>query len=280
MANGRTERLICWRLFSKRDDNVLEVGSNIGPHTVFIARDICPSGIVYAFEPRRETFQNLCANIVLNSLTNVHAYQLALGNSRATLHEGSIPGDEILYKQGCHLGAYPGSDEIIEVLPLDEMINSLRKISLIKIDVEGHELDVLSGAEKVIARDRPALYLENDRLDTSDALIGHIKSRDYDLWWHTVPLFRYENLGKTKFNIFSDWFSCNMICFPKEKSMTMQNLRKIDKSGYHPMRRSAPSQTVNTEPAGAKSAETSVRRNEPCPCGSGKKYKHCHGKTS
>ena len=53
------------------DDNVIEIGSNIGAHTLFIARDICSSGIVYAFEPRRLLFQMLCANVALNGLTNV-----------------------------------------------------------------------------------------------------------------------------------------------------------------------------------------------------------------
>jgi len=77
------------------DDNVIEIGSNIGAHTVFIARDICSSGIVYAFEPRRLLFQMLCVNIALNGLTNVFAYQKAIGREAGSVKEGPPPTESM-----------------------------------------------------------------------------------------------------------------------------------------------------------------------------------------
>ena len=63
-----------------KNANILEVGSNIGAHTVFIAKEICPEGNVYAFEPRRVLFQNLCANLCINEISNVYTFQKALGS--------------------------------------------------------------------------------------------------------------------------------------------------------------------------------------------------------
>ena len=61
------------------DSNVVEVGSNIGMHAIPIARHI-ERGKLFCFEPQRVIFQTLCANISLNSLTNVYAYQEGVGD--------------------------------------------------------------------------------------------------------------------------------------------------------------------------------------------------------
>src|SRR5262245_11408475 len=61
-------------------DTVVEVGANIGAHTVFLSRMVGETGKVYAFEPQRIVFQTLCANVALNSLTNVHCFHSAVGD--------------------------------------------------------------------------------------------------------------------------------------------------------------------------------------------------------
>src|SRR4051812_46112945 len=63
-------------------DVVIEVGANIGAHTVGIAKRVGPTGYVLAFEPQRLVFQNLCANIALNSLTNVGCHWAAVGTTQ------------------------------------------------------------------------------------------------------------------------------------------------------------------------------------------------------
>src|SRR5208337_419004 len=58
---------------------VVEVGANIGAHTVSLSRSVGKEGEVHAFEPQRIVFQTLCANLALNQCTNVHARQVAVG---------------------------------------------------------------------------------------------------------------------------------------------------------------------------------------------------------
>src|SRR6476620_7891408 len=60
-------------------DVVIEVGANIGAHTVWFARNTWPGGAVIAFEPQRLVFQTLCANLALNDIVNALVYQQACG---------------------------------------------------------------------------------------------------------------------------------------------------------------------------------------------------------
>ena len=220
--------------------NVVEVGANIGAHTIFLARDVCSSGMVYAFEPRRVLFQMLCANVVLNGLTNVFAFQRAVGKEAGSIREGSlpaevpVPADSAINFAGYPIGGLKGEDEIIIIEPLDQMIDSLKPISLLKADVEGWERDVLIGGQKVIARDRPVLYVENDRVEKSRELITCIMEMNYDLWWHKVPLFRPNNHAHTRWNIFGNICSLNMLCLPRERNTKVTGLTKIESPEFHP----------------------------------------------
>jgi len=60
-------------------DTVLDVGANVGTHTIPLAGMVGPTGIVHAFEPQRITHQLLCANIALNGHLNVHAHNAGVG---------------------------------------------------------------------------------------------------------------------------------------------------------------------------------------------------------
>lgn len=220
--------------------NVLEVGSNIGAHTVPLARDIVPQGLVYAFEPRRLVFQLLCANVALNSLTNVHAFQRAVGREAATLREGTLP-DNVLSNVGAYaLGKIEGDSETIEVVRADDWMHRFPRFSLIKADIEGYERDFLIGAQALLQRDRPMLYLENDRVDQSPGLITHILELGYDCWWHVVPLFRANNPAFTNVNIFGNQGSFNMLCIPRERGVQINGLPKVEGPQDHPLKKSVP----------------------------------------
>ena len=64
---------------------VVDVGANIGTHTVFFAQRAGATGQVYAFEPQRIVFQNLCANLALNGLLNVRAIHAAASREPGTI---------------------------------------------------------------------------------------------------------------------------------------------------------------------------------------------------
>lgn len=218
-------------------DNVLEVGSNIGAHTVFIARDLCPDGQVYAFEPRRILFQILCANLMLNNISNVSTFQMALGDEEKAFTEGELPIEQKLNAGAFALGSLLGTGEEIKVARADQYIDSMKRISVLKADVEGHEYNVVSGAMSLINRDRPVLYLENDRVDKSEDLLGLVKNLNYNIYWHVVPLFRGSNFAMTRANIFANISSFNILCIPQERALTIRGLRQITNIRDHPLKK-------------------------------------------
>src|SRR5437660_4684907 len=66
-------------------DCVIEVGSNIGAHTVGLAKAVGPNGKVYAFEPQRPCYALLNAQVALNQLTNVFTFRQGVGQTRGQM---------------------------------------------------------------------------------------------------------------------------------------------------------------------------------------------------
>jgi len=156
---------------------VLEVGAGIGLRTVPLAQLAGDGGAVIAFEPQSNLFKILGANLVLNSIPNVEIYAMALG---AIAGECQIlaPGD-------------PGSDgtgEGGEVVPLGRLDDfQLDHVDFIRLDAGGDEADILEGAAQTIGRCRPVMYINNDHVEKSTALIQRLFEMGYRVWWHTHP---------------------------------------------------------------------------------------------
>src|SRR4051812_3357049 len=77
--------IILFQQLLAADDVVVEVGANIGAHTVWFGKHTSGGGAVVAFEPQRLIFQTLCANVALNNLTNVLTFQQAVGDTRGVV---------------------------------------------------------------------------------------------------------------------------------------------------------------------------------------------------
>ena len=220
----------------KSGDNIIEVGSNIGAHTVFLALDICQHGKIFSFEPRRILFQILCGNLSINNIENVYTYCFGLGEKIETFREKKLEFNDVLNAGGIPLGIRPGDEEIIEIKKLDDVIDPTEKISLIKADIEGYELKFLKGATNIININRPYLYLENEDVSKSRALIQYLWDINYEIWWHIVPLYNPKNRAKTRQNIFEGICFFNIVCSPCEKKTNFINLEKVDDENFHPLK--------------------------------------------
>ncbi len=201
-----------FRQFVRPGATVVEVGANIGSHTVPLAQLVGAHGYVHAFEPQRIVYQTLCANLSLNNLTNVYAYQLAVSDRRGSLFVPKLDYGQVNNFGGLALGDYK-SGESVSVIQLDSL--ELPSLHLLKLDVEGMEHSVLMGGRETIQRCKPILYVENDREEKSSQLIQAIDDLGYCMYWHIVPLFNQQNFFEVKENIFGGLVSKNMICIPK-----------------------------------------------------------------
>lgn len=204
-------------------DVVIEAGANIGAMTVAFAKAVGPRGRVFAFEPQRRIFQILCANLAINEIGNVHAVQAALGRAKGTLRVPPLSYRKVFNFGGVAVGSKTG--ETVSVAAIDAL--GFDRLSLVKADVEGMELDVIKGGARTIARLRPILYLENDRHARSSELIRLVMDLGYRLWWHLPLLYNPRNRFSNPKNVFGRAVSVNMLCIPKERNIDIKGSKEV-----------------------------------------------------
>ena len=125
-----------------------------------------PTGRVHAFEPSTREYGRLLDTTTRNRLDQVSVYQVALGARReiGALRVASEPhaGLNTFGRRFSYNGISLETTEHVTVRTLDERAaeGAIGRVAAIKIDVEGMELDVLQGAQGLLARDHPALVVE------------------------------------------------------------------------------------------------------------------------
>lgn len=157
------------KLLEKCSDGVvLDIGANLGSFTVPLAK-ANPRFTFHSFEPQRVIYYQLCANVFINGLDNVHCHHFGLSDRRDVLklavpdyanevNIGAFSIDEEVRKNDYEC-ATEGDKETITIFPLDE--GNHKNVRLIKIDVEGHELEVIKGAKKTIKENKyPPIIFE------------------------------------------------------------------------------------------------------------------------
>ncbi len=195
---------------------VIDVGANVGTHTLFFAARVGPTGQVIALEPQRSVYYTLCANVALNGLSQVTCLEAAASRARTTIELPALdPGAPANFGGVSALGPHRGPTRRVEALPLDEL--GLAQCALIKVDVEGMEADVVEGARDTIARARPALFLECNQPGGNRALLSLIEEIGYRAYWHFAPYYSPTNFfGETE-NVFeAHGIEANLLCAPAD----------------------------------------------------------------
>lgn len=207
---------------------IVEAGANIGAITVPLARAVGTGGIVYAFEPQPLVFQTLCANLALNDLVNVAAFNAGCGEAADRIEIIRMnPGIKQNFG-GVRLADLTGKDTHfpVPIHRLDDVIDPPR-LGLIKADVEGMELATLKGAAGLIARFRPFLYLELNPTEGPE-LIHYLRDIGYRCWRHFPPLYNPANFAGNAQNIFEGLVSHNILCVPAERNAVIDGLAPVE----------------------------------------------------
>ncbi len=228
-------------------DAVVDAGANIGAHTLALARLTGPTGRVLAFEPIRLNHQLLCANMALNAVTGVDCVAAALGDREDVLALDDVAMDADGNFGGIALDAIPGT-RLVPQRRLDDVC-TFDRLRLIKIDVEGMEAGVLLGARDTIRRLRPALYVENDRVEKSPDLIRLLQDLGYACHWCVTPFHnpnnffgRSEPLYETGFvddgtRLHGRGMGINLFCIPAEAGGRVSGLPPVLDPEEHPLLR-------------------------------------------
>ena len=214
------------RAFLREGSTVIDVGANIGDLTLPLARIVGESGRVFAIESHPEHINVLCANLALNAIRNTKPINAFVATSDKVDTSSHVWGKF----------AYVSEGWATQFLALDSL--ELTACDLIKVDVDGKELEVLQSGEMQIERFRPVLYFENDVREASSELLSYLMEKmGYDLYWHPAPIFDEHNyLG----NPVNHWAPRNIISLmvlgiPSERKLVIPQLRRItDKQEWWP----------------------------------------------
>tara|TARA_B100000989_G_scaffold132491_1_gene98394 strand:- start:929 stop:1756 length:828 start_codon:yes stop_codon:yes gene_type:complete len=227
------------------NENIIEVGSNIGTHTIPLAKQVSNGGLVYAIEPQYQNHKLLLKNIKDNDLKNVEIIKVAISSKQGEAYMNTFDenvtsnyGDSKIFNSNFE------NAESVPVKTLDQLfyneVREKKSIKLIKCDAQGQELNIILGSRKIIDMHKPFLYLENDDIDTSKSLIEEIKKMGYIIFWHLPPLFNPNNFLKNNKNIFKNIISYNMFCIHHASKVKLNNQWKkleITDSSYHPLKK-------------------------------------------
>lgn len=179
----------------KEGDIVLDIGANVGAHTLPLAQLVGSSGKVFSFEPTAYAFNKQQANILLNPqlATRVENKQMMLvATTTDPLPESiysSWPLEVANDLHDEHRGRLMATQGAIKGT-LDDFIQNAKidKIDFIKLDVDGNEYDILAGGKVVIAKFKPQIMLElapyvyDENPDKFDQLLNELWNMGYHLF--------------------------------------------------------------------------------------------------
>ena len=156
-GNLRIHRLL--DRFATPGATVVDVGANIGYNTVHAARRVGARGSVIAIEPTPDNLDVLRRNVAAAQLVNVTVRPVAAGSAACTRDlfvRGAVSAVNSFFPESC----YSFVTEVLRVpvLPADELVDG--HAAVVKIDVEGAELDVLEGMPRLLRAPGAALIVE------------------------------------------------------------------------------------------------------------------------
>jgi FkbM family methyltransferase len=143
----------------RRGATVVDVGANIGYNTVYASRRVGPAGQVIAVEPAADNVRILRENVARNAIENVVVHAVAAGRAhgrRDLFLRGATSAVNSLFQESVY--AEVTGVEKVTVVPLDALVDG--DADLVKIDIEGAELDALAGMTRLLANRAIQLIVE------------------------------------------------------------------------------------------------------------------------
>lgn len=147
------------------DGDIVHAGTFFGDFIPALARSRELGAVVWAFEPNRENYECARITIELNGLENVTLSHAGLDERGGAALLATSDGKGLALGGGSRLLCDPSraqglSNEEVNLVAIDDVVSSDRRVAVIQLDVEGHEREALTGAMHTIERCRPLIVLE------------------------------------------------------------------------------------------------------------------------
>jgi FkbM family methyltransferase len=150
----RPQKPLLYFLLKHKIQTVFDVGANIGQFSTLV-REVLPEAGIYAFEPVKECYEQLILGF--SNDKEYHPYHMALGASKSesVIHKNEyLPSSSILQTTLSHTKFFPHTehttDETVQIERLDDLHIDIKRNALLKMDVQGYEMEVLKGATRTL----------------------------------------------------------------------------------------------------------------------------------
>ena len=183
MYNGAWETHIInlLKAICKDGMTVVDIGANIGSHTILMSKLVGNEGKVYAFEPCKNHCEILFHNLMINNCFNTIVYPVGCSDKNENMFIDKIFLDT---KQSENFGAivlkkeFENNDEIVKTNSIDSY--NFSKIDIVKIDAEYMEDKVLNGMRNTILKYKPIMIIEIHDLEVEN-IANILNSMDYSI---------------------------------------------------------------------------------------------------
>jgi FkbM family methyltransferase len=198
----------------REGDHTLEVGGELGAHALWLSQAVGDAGEVHVVEPRRLHLQQICANISLNGISNVHTHALWLDREARRVRLADV------------LPVQSGTaDDSVRATRLDDL--GLDSLSLIKVNFAGALVPLLQGGMETLRTQRPVVYVRLGEGLAAVAEVRALKEAGYRCWSHLPYLYSADNFNGDTSNQFPGQVHQNLIATPVESRLDFDRLREI-----------------------------------------------------
>ncbi|MCP4668937.1 MAG: FkbM family methyltransferase [Deltaproteobacteria bacterium] len=186
---GKREHLSTDLIISKglinKGDIVLDLGANIGYYALLESKLVGKTGLIYAVEPSPKTFQILKENVHLNGISTIKLFNLAMGDfvGKAQMHISKhLNLSRMSHSQ---LDENNGKTISVDMCTVDEFFKDRTYPDLIRMDVEGYEIQIFRGMREIMAKRSPDIFIELHptlmSIDDSRELFEILETNNYEV---------------------------------------------------------------------------------------------------
>lgn len=191
---------------SKNKHIIFDIGANIG-FTALNMANATTGNKVYAFEPDPFNYQRLEGNLNLNKEIIVYPNKIGLGDAENKLKLAVITEDNLGGNRIDSTAETNFNWVVISTIDVFSKNNSVPKVDLIKIDVEGFEYNVLKGGVNCIINDRPTFFIE---LDDENLKLQNSSAKELVSFLENYYSKIYDAESKSKITSNDDFTNCHM----------------------------------------------------------------------
>jgi len=204
--------------FVQKGQTAIDVGANIGYHSLFLHHWVGTQGRVIAFEPDAFNHKLLEWNMLLNQCSNVQVYKSLAGNfTELSKQWQAVPMETnrgLTYFTKQVIGSLVANNPITVQLNLDSL--QLPACHFIKIDVEGAELAVIKGAGNVLKNLRPTVLFEQNNDKAFESILQYLHHAGYKCYWSVTRIYSALNIHNSQDDYTEGETEVNVLAVPRE----------------------------------------------------------------